>query len=408
MEILSAKNEVIKAGRLLCEKGLIQRTWGNVSCRIDNNFFAITPSGRDYLSLTVDDIVVVNIHDLEYEGDIKPSSEKGIHAQCYQLRSDVNFVIHTHQSYASFIGLSGGDINHLEGQYAEIIGKHVPLATYGLPGTGKLRDGVAAAVKRSQSKAVLMHHHGALCLGSDLDDAFNVALALENACREELFRKYSSVTSKTADSFKSLAGFVAGNLMKDTVKEELPAYDSFREHGIIRMVPVDGGETVSIDIATGKPLAQEKVCPATAKLHSDIYRKRSDVNAVLHSKETSTLEASKTGLTIKPYLDDFAQIVGINLKCADYDTANIKCSSAKAVRKLGRRDALLLKHNGAVCLGKSEDEAEAVKLVTEKGCAAFAAAQLYGKENDYIKFTECVLMRVIYKVKYSKKAETNK
>ena len=52
MEKEQAKSLVIQAGKMLCENGLIQRTWGNVSCRIDENYFANTPSGRDYLSLT--------------------------------------------------------------------------------------------------------------------------------------------------------------------------------------------------------------------------------------------------------------------------------------------------------------------------------------------------------------------
>ena len=80
MEILKAKQDVIDAGKKLVEYGLIARTWGNVSCRISETQFVITPSGKPYDGLTPDDIVVVNIDDYSYEGDIKPSSEKGIHA----------------------------------------------------------------------------------------------------------------------------------------------------------------------------------------------------------------------------------------------------------------------------------------------------------------------------------------
>ena len=76
MDIMQAKLAVIEAGKKLVETGLIARTWGNVSCRISDTQFVITPSGRDYLSLTPDDIVVVNLEDLTYEGDIKPSSER--------------------------------------------------------------------------------------------------------------------------------------------------------------------------------------------------------------------------------------------------------------------------------------------------------------------------------------------
>ncbi len=101
MDILEAKNLVIRAGHELLKAGLIVRTWGNISCRINEAQFVITPSGKAYDTLTPDDIVLVNIADLTYDGDVKPSSEKGIHASCYELRPDVNFVIHTHQIFKS-------------------------------------------------------------------------------------------------------------------------------------------------------------------------------------------------------------------------------------------------------------------------------------------------------------------
>ena len=71
-EIEEAKKLVVEAGKKLIETGLIARTWGNVSARISETQFVITPSGRAYETLTPDDIVVVNIDDCSYEGDIKP------------------------------------------------------------------------------------------------------------------------------------------------------------------------------------------------------------------------------------------------------------------------------------------------------------------------------------------------
>ena len=58
-----AKQKVVFAGKRLVESGLIARTWGNVSCRISDSHFAITPSGRDYLTLTPEEIVTVSISD---------------------------------------------------------------------------------------------------------------------------------------------------------------------------------------------------------------------------------------------------------------------------------------------------------------------------------------------------------
>lgn len=403
MEILEAKKTVVRAGLLLVKEGLIQRTWGNVSCRIDETRFAITPSGRDYLSLTPDDIVIVNVKDLRYEGEIKPSSEKGIHAKCYELRPEVNFVIHTHQTYASLLGLTGCDVNGLEGDAKDVIGDHVPLAAYGLPGTKKLRKGVTDAILRSDSRAVLMLHHGALCMGGDLEDAFRVANTLEHVCKERILKQFRTITDKTADSFDSIAAYVSANLQKRSSDVQLDAYDSVKVFGAVEMTPSDGGETVCVDLASGLPLDPYANCPDTAKLHTAIYNKRKDVNAIVHSKEPATLSLSKAGVTVKPFLDDFAQIVGITLRTANYDPENAKRGVKKVVKKLRGRDAVLLDHNGALCVGADTEEAEAVKLVTEKGCKAFVAASIFEKQNGAINTAESLLMRVIYKAKYAKK-----
>ena len=92
-----ARNLVILSARRLVDAGLTARTWGNLSARISDEQFVITPSGLGYDIMEPEDLVIVNISDLSYEGNRKPSSEKGIHADAYRLRPEVNFVIHTHQ-----------------------------------------------------------------------------------------------------------------------------------------------------------------------------------------------------------------------------------------------------------------------------------------------------------------------
>ena len=52
--ITEAKEHVIRAGVKLVETGLIARTWGNISARISDTQFVITPSGLAYETLTPD------------------------------------------------------------------------------------------------------------------------------------------------------------------------------------------------------------------------------------------------------------------------------------------------------------------------------------------------------------------
>jgi len=73
------KKEIIEGGQRLMKEGLVARTWGNISIRVDDTYMLITPSGRPYEGLSESDIVLVNYHTSEYEGDIKPSSEKELH-----------------------------------------------------------------------------------------------------------------------------------------------------------------------------------------------------------------------------------------------------------------------------------------------------------------------------------------
>lgn len=408
MDILEAKAEVVKAGLELVKSGLIARTWGNVSCRVDDEYFVITPSGRSYESLTPDDIVLVKIEDCSYESEIKPSSEKGIHAQAYKLRKDVNFVIHTHQKNASAVSFLGYDINMVPEESRTVIGTDIPVASYGLPGTGKLRKGVTAALERSASKAIIMAHHGALCVGTDYDDAFAVAAELEKVCGKFLLDRLEAVSGKVTDNIAAVAEHIAE--VSANAKQEAQLFDPYtseRDGSTLVMRPVDGGESVRIDLRTGDEIGSCENYPASAELHRAVYNKRDDVNCIIHSKKPEIVSASKVGGTFRPLLDDFAQLVGVTLRTGEYNPSNTVKTAKKVVRKLKGRNAVLVKDNGAICVAGNEYDAEAVEMVLEKEMRADAAAKMIG-DAKYINKVESLLMRVIYKTKYSKKTETNK
>ncbi len=401
MDIMQAKQFVITAGKTLLETGLIARTWGNVSCRISDTQFVITPSGRAYDTLTPEEIVVVNIADLSYDGDVKPSSEKGIHAAVYRMRSEMNFVIHTHQINASVISALGMDINGIEGEARDIIGDNVPLASYGLPGTSKLREGVIAAMERSESKALIMAHHGALCMGADYDEAFKVASELEKVCEETLLKKYNVVTNKMAESFDSVIEYVVEKLASGTAAAaQVEPFDSERDGCVFNMKGKDSDDVVRIDIESGALVGGNDI-PDTAELHLAVYKKRKDVNCIIHSKNSDILAVSRLGKKMNPLLDDFAQLVGTKVKIAEYNPNSTLKSSKKVVRALKGRNAVLLKDNGALCASGDMSDAQAVEMVMDKGCKTQIGADLYGKIKP-INPIEAKLMRIIYLKKYSK------
>lgn len=400
MDILEAKQVVIKAGHELLKAGLIVRTWGNISCRVSDTQFVITPSGRAYEDLTPDDIVLVNIADCSYDGDVKPSSEKGIHASCYQLRPDCNFVIHTHQANASIVSALGYDINSLAEEHSAIIGSDVPCAAYGLPGTGKLRQGVIESLNRSKSKAIILAHHGAVCVGSDYDDAFKVASTLEDVCEKYIADRCSEVSGKAVETLSGVKDYIKSVFTSDAsykAQKEFTPIDSERNGETITIFK-DGAEVVKLNVNSGSAIGGGEK-PESADLHLAIYKKREDVNFIHHSHNEYVKAISMQGKKMKPLLDDFAQLIGPTVKCAVFDNSSAK----KVVKALGNKNAVLLKDNGAICVAGTKYDAEAIEIVMDKGCKTLVGANLYSGVKA-INAIEANLMRIIYKMKYSKKA----
>ncbi|MDY3238543.1 MAG: class II aldolase/adducin family protein [Anaerovoracaceae bacterium] len=179
---------LVDYGNRLVACGLVQGTWGNISVRLDDRYMLATPSGLDYSRLTPEDMVKVDIETLKYEGDLKPTSEKGLHAAVYQRRPEIGAVIHTHAKYCCVFAAANQDmpIEDREGQ--KIFGTSVKLAGYGLPGSKALMKHTANAL--GDNFGCIMANHGMLACGSDLEKAFNNCQMLEQCAETYINRRF--------------------------------------------------------------------------------------------------------------------------------------------------------------------------------------------------------------------------
>ena len=103
---------------------------------------------------------------------------------------------------------------------------------------------------------------------------------------------------------------------------------------------------------------------------------------------------SRLNKTMKPLLDDFAQICGPKIKVASPE----KC--AKAIKG---KNAVLIKDQGALCCGSVEGDAQAVDMIMSKSCLTLLTTKIFGKAKA-INPIEALLMRIVYLKKYSKQA----
>jgi L-fuculose-phosphate aldolase len=175
------REQLVKAGLRLLNEGLVSRTWGNISIKVNESEMLVTPSGKLYNEVTPGDMVLVNFKTNEYKSHIKPSSEFKMHSGIYNDRKDVNAIIHTHQMNASTCAAARREVPAVLDDLAQIVGPSVRVADYALPSTNKIVKATLKALKGRN--AALMANHGAVCVGRDLEEAFVVCQVLEKGCK---------------------------------------------------------------------------------------------------------------------------------------------------------------------------------------------------------------------------------
>jgi len=162
------KQQVLDTCQELARKGYLIGTGGNVSIRIEGEeALAITPSSREYHSLTLDDICVYAFDKSSLEGELIPSIETGMHTAVYQNRPDVNAVIHTHQPYASVFTLLNEPIPALFDEQVTQLGNVVAVVPYAMSGSGDLAQNLACMLD-NQCNAYILQNHGIICMGTSM------------------------------------------------------------------------------------------------------------------------------------------------------------------------------------------------------------------------------------------------
>jgi len=179
------KLTVLEAAHWLAGHGYLGKrsSGGNISSRVANqDAFAITPSGRTYLKMDVEDVCVVDLDGNLIDGHLQPSIEVGMHLGVYKHRADVQAVIHTHQTYASVLSILNRPIPPLFDEIIVEIGPVVEVVPYAFSGSADLVQNVVGKLG-NDCHCYLIQNHGALSLGSDMERALKNAELLENVAR---------------------------------------------------------------------------------------------------------------------------------------------------------------------------------------------------------------------------------
>ena len=105
VDSIELREQMIHTAKELKYYQLISLCGGNVSVRLDDGNFLITPSGMEYDNMKPEDICKVNKEGTVIEGKWRASSDTAAILYIFENMPEVNSVIHTHQPYATAISL---------------------------------------------------------------------------------------------------------------------------------------------------------------------------------------------------------------------------------------------------------------------------------------------------------------
>jgi len=208
-EIEILRSQLTEFCHRLYERDLVGSTEGNASVKIDLHRILTTPSGSNLGYVAPDDLVIISTDGHQLAGDKRPSSEYLLHLGIYKHRWDVGAICHAHPVAATACAVAGLALD--QPILPEIISTFgiIPLVEYGTPGTPEVFEKMVDLVDRYD--AFLLKNHGAVTLGTTLEEAFNKMEMVERCARV------------------IIAANLLGNIreLPDEIIQKLPGFDIF-------------------------------------------------------------------------------------------------------------------------------------------------------------------------------------
>jgi L-fuculose-phosphate aldolase len=170
------RQEIIKVCRLMWEKDYISAGDGNVSVRLADDRFLVTPSGFSKGFLQPDQLLVIdwdaNIVGPLYGANraLRPSSEVFVHLESYRRRSDIVSVVHAHPPMAVALSIAG--ISLAKCILPEVVATMglIPTTQYATPSSIEGAEVIAGIIEHYD--ALILQRHGSVTVGTSAWDAY--------------------------------------------------------------------------------------------------------------------------------------------------------------------------------------------------------------------------------------------
>ncbi|EPC01590.1 aldolase [Litchfieldella anticariensis FP35 = DSM 16096] len=178
------RERIAMFGKSLFDRGLTMGSSGNISVRLDDGGWLMTPTNACLGRLDPPRISRLDGEGRLLDGD-KPTKESFLHMAMYGERPQSEAIVHLHSTHSVAVScLPGIDpcdcIPPLTAYYVMRVGK-LPLVPYHMPGDSALGDAVKGLA--GKHSAVLLANHGPVVAGKSLEAAVYATEELEETAK---------------------------------------------------------------------------------------------------------------------------------------------------------------------------------------------------------------------------------
>jgi len=177
------REEIVRFGCSLFDRGLTAGSTGNISVRLDDGWL-LTPTNACLGNLDPARLAKLDWQGRSISGDT-PSKEAFLHRSMYEERSGAGAIVHLHSTHSAAVSCMSG-LDHanclppLTAYFVMKIGR-LPLVPYYRPGDPALGDAIKGLA--GKHSAVLLANHGPVVSGSSLEAAVYATEELEETAK---------------------------------------------------------------------------------------------------------------------------------------------------------------------------------------------------------------------------------
>lgn len=214
-----------------------------------------------------------------------------------------------------------------------------------------------------------------------------IILGLDDAKRQDAFKKGFYVNTEDNMDYKQLVIDSGIEMSQRKLTVSTWGNISIRDHetGYIYITPsgMDYDTCTRDDILVydkdGKLVEGCRKPSIEKNMHLWIHQARPDVGAVMHTHPIYSSIFGVLNWDVPAVTEEFAQIIGKKVKCAEYFLPGTDELARAVVKALGQSMAALLVNHGAVCVGRDIKHVLNVSTVLEKACQVYYMAKCIGE-----------------------------